>query len=621
MAIAPEDIAEIRARTDLVALISERVALRRVGQRWSGLCPFHQERSPSFSVNGEMGFYKCFGCGVSGDAITFVRELDHLDFNDAVRFLAARAGVTITEDPAHAGQAKRRAELYAAVDAAVEWYHQRLLTGADSSRARAYLRGRGYDGDVVRQFKLGWAPDGWDELAKAITVPAKIFEEAGLGFTNRSGRLQDAFRARVVFPIYDVSNRAIAIGARILPPAPGEVPDPQRGPEPKYKNSTGTPIYDKSKTLYALNWAKADVIRSNEVVVCEGYTDVIGCFVVGVPRAVATCGTALTGDHFKVLANFAKRIVLAYDADSAGQNAIQRVYEWERTHDVEVVVAAMPAGADPGQLAREDPDVLRAAIAEARPFLQFRVDRQFLGADLSSPERRVRVADRALAVVAEHPSDLTRDQYVMAVADRCNLDPAGLRQRLEVLRADPDERALLLKDRSQTSVQPQPERQPTPPRRPRADPSLRPALEALKLAVHRPELVGLRLDASLFVDPVHRAAFEALLDAESLDEAVDHADVLVADLLRQLIVEEPDVEVTALGDPAQAIVVQLVRSATRRALEEMMAKVRVTPANLASYHETMADVKRLQMELDDPSEADAAVATLVAWLAERDRAR
>lgn len=615
MAISPDDIAEVRARTDIVALIAERVALKRVGRRWSGLCPFHQERSPSFSVNGEEGFYHCFGCGASGDAISFVRQMDHLDFADAVRFLATKAGVTITEDPAFAGQTKRRAELYEAMDKAVSWYHERLLSAPDAGRAREYLRSRGYDGAIVRQFKIGWAPDDWDALAKALRISPKVFEEAGLGFTNKSGRLQDFFRGRVVFPIFDVSDRAIAIGARILPPRPGEQPDERRGPEPKYKNSTETPIYAKHRTLYALNWAKQDIIKADEVVVCEGYTDVIGCFSVGIPRAVATCGTALTEEHFKTLSNFAKRIVLAYDADNAGQNAIQRVYEWERTHNAEVVVASMPEGADPGQLAKDSPEVLVAAIREARPFLAFRVDRQIGGADLSTPERRAKVAERALAVVAEHPSDFARDQYVMYVADRCHVDADLVRTRLEHLRRNPDERVAILKDRKNSkSAGDETPRQEAPLLR-RTDPSLRPGLEALKVAVHRPDLVADRLDTCLFIDPVQRRTFDILLNAESLAEAVDGADEQSASLLRQLIVDEPFVAETELGDPVQAVVAQLIRSATRRALEELMAQTRVTPGGFAQNTTTVATVKRLLMELDDPATAGPAESALVAWLA------
>ena len=252
---------------------------------------------------------------------------------------------------------------------------------------------------------------------------------------NRRGRVQDFFRLAILFPICDPSGRPVALGGRILPSRPGQVPSDR--PEPKYKNSQESPIYSKRRTLYALNWAKKGIIAKGEVVVCEGYTDVIGCFEAGAPWAVATCGTALAEEHFTLLRNFAKRIVLAYDSDAAGQSATSRVYEWERKHEVDVVVADLPGGTDPGDLARTDPAALARAIEEARPFLQFRVDRMLNAGDLSTAEGRARAAEAALTAVAEHPVDLVRDQYVMQVADRCRLDAARLRERLDYLRAHP----------------------------------------------------------------------------------------------------------------------------------------------------------------------------------------
>ena len=229
----------------------------------------------------------------------------------------------------------------------------------------------------MRQFRLGWAPDDWDALAKALQAPRE-------GALRLGSRLRQPARPGPGLlpgprPVPDLrpSGRPVALGGRILPPRPGQAP-PDR-PEPKYKNSQESPIYSKRRTLYALNWAKKGIIAQGEVVVCEGYTDVIGCFQAGVPWAVATCGTALAEEHFTLLRNFAKRIVLAYDADAAGQSATSRVYEWERKHEVDVVVADLPGGSDPGELARTDPDALARAIKEARPFLQFRVDRMLGG--------------------------------------------------------------------------------------------------------------------------------------------------------------------------------------------------------------------------------------------------
>src|SRR6056297_2982415 len=287
MGIADDDIAKVRAATDIVAVISEHLQLRRVGQRWTGLCPFHNEKSPSFSVNQQLGFYHCFGCQRSGDAITFVREIEGLDFVGAVERLATKAGVTLTYTSADEGKhRRRRAQLVDAVAAAVEWYHRRLLEAPDAGAARSYLRLRGITGDDVRTYKVGWAPDDWDLLTRELRtrkVGDRVLSESGLAFTNKANRLQDTFRARILFPVYDVNNDPVGFGGRKLPEADG----------PKYKNSSESSIYAKSRLLYGLNWAKEHVVRADEVVVCEGYTDVMGYAKAGVPRSVATCGTAL----------------------------------------------------------------------------------------------------------------------------------------------------------------------------------------------------------------------------------------------------------------------------------------------------------------------------------------
>ncbi len=632
MAIPEEDVAQVRAATDIVALIGERTALRHQGRRWVGLCPFHAEKTPSFSVNAEEGFYYCFGCQASGDAITFLRATEHLDFVDAVRLLADRSGVVIHEDADGGAERKRRGVLLEAVERAVTWYHERLLSAPDAGRARDYLRSRGYDGDVVRRFRLGWAPDDWDALGRALGLSARVLTDTGLGFVNRRGRIQDSFRARVIFPICDPSGRPVALGGRILPPQEGRT---DQRPEPKYKNSAETAIYSKRRTLYALNWAKRDVVATGEVVVCEGYTDVIGFFTSGVERAVATCGTALAEEHFTLLRNFAKRIVLAYDADSAGQAAASRVYEWERRHEVEVAVASLPAGSDPGELARTDPEALRESITGARPFLQFRVDRVLAAADLASVEGRARAADAALAAVAEHPDDLVRDQYVMQVADRCRLEPDRVRQRLEEVRRRPAAHAGRGEDAAtsngrRSGAEPRDQQPPDAADRPPvpgqgpgvperaargvATPSNRPGMEALRLAVHRPDAVVDRLDEVLFLDDLQRRAFVALTEADSLHQAVEEAPPDVADLLRRVTVEEPVLVDNPITDPVDAVVAQLVRAAARQAMVQAQAAVRTSNGDLGSAAAQTAVVRHWLDELDDPDTGRGAADRLLAWL-------
>jgi DNA primase len=624
--IPDEEVAQVRAGTDIVALISEHALLKKVGRRWSGLCPFHAEKTPSFSVNAEEGFYYCFGCHASGDAISFVRAMDHLDFVDAVRFLADRAGITLHEDQEAGRDHQRRSELLDAMERAVAWYHDRLLKSPDAGPARDYLRSRGYDGDIVRQFRLGWAPDDWDALAKALKLSTKVLSDSGLGFINRRGRAQDFFRSRILFPICDPSGRPIALGGRILPPRSGQGP-PER-PEPKYKNSQESPIYTKRRTLYALNWAKKGIIAQGEVVVCEGYTDVIGCFQAGVPLAVATCGTALAEEHFTLLRNFAKRIVLAYDADTAGQSATSRVYEWERKHEVDVVVADLPGGSDPGDLARTDPDALARAVKEARPFLQFRVDRMLGAGDLTTAEGRARAAEAALTAVAEHPDDLVRDQYIMQLADRCRLDAARLRDRLDHLRAHPPAEPTGRRGKSRRDEPPPPMDYPDDDSdhfdsgdgaAVAAASALRPGpgLEALKLAVHRPEDVADRVHAVLFADTVQREAFTALLEHDSVQDAVESATPEVGMVLRRVIVEEPMAGDPELGDAVDSVVLVLLRSATRRALAEIEIESRSGGDAWKSSAAESAQVRLWVDQLEESQTGRDAADRLVAWLVDR----
>jgi len=572
MGIADGDIERIRATANLVEIAQEVVALKRVGTRYVGLCPFHAEKSGSFSINAEAGLFYCFGCQAKGDTITFVRETQHLDFVGAVEWLAGRYGVTLTYDNSRETESRsRRRALVEAMDRAVEWYHERLLTSPDAAQARGYLRSRGYDGEIVRRYKLGWAPDDWDALCKALKLERQVLVDTGLAFVNKRDRLQDSFRSRVLFPIFDARGDAVAIGGRILPGSS----DPA-----KYKNSPSTAIYDKSETLYALNWAKSEIVQRGEVVVCEGYTDVIGMAIAGVPTAVATCGTALTDRHFATMKNFARRIVLAYDADAAGQGAAERFYEWEQKYEVDVFVADLPKGADPGDLARSDPAALQRSVTGAKRFLEFRLDRLLGRADLRSVEGRARIAGEAGAMIREHPNQIVREQYAGQVAVRLDL-PADA-----ILRGGPVRIA-----RTESSR----------PRRAQESP----ALMVLGLAVHRPEEVAGRIDEVLFTDPVHVSAYRALAGATTLHEAIDTAEPEAAELLQRLAVEEVDVE-------ADDVVALLVADAARRALDEI--RHADDPLAVAELHGW------LKLRLDELMETETrgpATAALVSFLVER----
>jgi len=632
--IVTEDIARVRAASDLVQVAGEHMALRRVGRRWVGLCPFHAEKSPSFSVNGEEGLYYCFGCGAKGDVITFVREVEHLEFAEAVERLAGRAGLQIAyDDAAVSKERQRRAVLVDAMIAAVDWYHERLLSGRDGAAARAYLRDLGYDGDTVRAYRLGWAPDEWDALCRALRVPVDVLTQTGLGFLNRLHRQQDVFRARIMFPIFDVRGDPVAFGGRQLP----------GGDPPKYKNSAEGPLYSKSRVLYGLNWAKADVVNTREVVVCEGYTDVIGLASAGIPRAVATCGTALAEQHFHTLKNFASRVVLAFDADPAGQAAAERLYQWEQRYELDLAVAELPGGLDPGDLSRRDPEALREAIAGAKPFLGFRLDRALAGADLRSPEGRAKAAELAMAVVAEHPNAVVRDQYVMQVSalthvhhDRLgellaavpsgsstggNAPPAGTASGRQAGTASGRQAGTASGRQAGTASGRQAgtasgrqagTARPGPARRGPARARGGPELEALRVALNHPDAMAGRLHEALFDDPVIRDAQRALARAGSLHDAIAAAEPESAALLQRLAVEEGDAD----SDPDD-VLARLVDEAAQRALADLEAAAHQA-ADGATYGPIIGWLKPAIEELREPSTRAEATDRLLRWLEERD---
>ncbi len=587
MGIVDEDIGRVREASDIVAVITQYTQLRRVGRRFQGLCPFHAEKSPSFSVNAEEGLYYCFGCGVRGDVITFVREKEHLDFVGSVEWLANKAGVTLNYTDSGGGEdRKRKTKLQEAIAEAVAWYHQRLLTAKDAGGARSYLRKRGFDREMVEQFQVGWAPDEWDSLAKSLRLSDSDLTDSGLGFVNRRGRQQDAFRNRVLFPVFDAQGTAVGFGGRVLPGGDG----------PKYKNSSESTVYAKSRLLYGLNWAKTEIVSADEVVVCEGYTDVIGFASAGLTRAVATCGTALTEEHVKLLRRFARRVVLAFDADAAGQNAAARFYEWERAHDLDVAVADLPPGVDPGDLGQNDPERLVESVTGARPFLEFRVERALAAGDLGSVEGRARTAETALAMVREHPDPLVRDQYAITVATRCRLELDLVRAQLDNAPPPVDQ---------QTPAAEQPSRLMS---KGRGDLRDSPEFEALKLSVHRRDEIAELLVPELFEDELCATTYDLLQTSESLHSVIEKGGPEVAEVVQRLSVEESQAEpIDVAARLWEPYLVQLMTDSAAS----------MSTADSEQQIEIAREHKWLRLQLEDvrePSRQAGAIADLLAWV-------
>lgn len=572
MAIEEEDLERVRSSLVLSDVIGQYVALRRVGRNQVGLCPFHAERSGSFNVRDETGRYRCFGCGAAGDVFKFVQEIEHVDFVTAVEQLASKAGVQLRYTSG--GESKdrqRRKQLVEAVQKAGEWYHERLLTSPDAREAREYLRRRGLSGEVARTFKLGWAPDDWDALCRDLRLPADVLRDTGLAFTNKAGRMQDSFRARVMFPIFTENGEAVAFGGRIMPGSP----DPA-----KYKNSSETPIYAKSKTLYGLHWAKGDIVSADQVIVCEGYTDVIGFHRAGVRRAVATCGTALTEDHVRLLKRYASQVVLAFDADAAGQGAAQRFYEWEDKYKVRVSVARFPAGKDPGDLSVSDPEALKDAVDHAVPFLGFRLNRVLNSFPLRSPEDRARMAQEAMAIVAEHPDQNVQKLYAGQVAAHVGLQVNDL--------------AAALRTHGRAPVRVAPTRQ--------VGSAENAEFVAIAMLFQRWDDIAPWLVEDLFAQDVARRAFLAVAEAGgAIERSLELADPEAREFLERAAVADVD------ADPVIEAR-NLIAAATRRLLTRQTSVT--DPETLRS----MRDARLALEEIDEPETADGAAEALLGWL-------
>lgn len=587
MGIHDEDLQRVKIETDLAGVVSQYVALRKVGQRWSGLCPFHTEKTPSFSVNADEGFFYCFGCQKSGDAITFVREMEHLDFVGAVEWLANRLGIALRyTDTSNGATRKERQELTDILEKAADFYHQTLRSGASAGKVRSYLRSRGFDSETVEQFRIGYAPDEWDALAAHLGVPTPKLEAAGLGRLGRRGGPIDFFRDRVMFPVFDTNGTVVGFGGRMLPD----------GQQPKYKNTPQTRLYDKSKVLYGLHLAKKQIVEADEIVVCEGYTDVIGCFRAGIPRAVATCGTALTDDHVKLMTRFAKRIVIAFDADGAGKAAADRFYEWEDRHNAEVFVAAMPDGADPGQLAEENPIALTNAVAAAEPFLSYRINRVLDKSDLGRVEGRARAAANTGAIIAEHPNEVVRDQYLVEVAQKVRVDIEQMRRL--VVKPVPNRRqpqsstesasdGSELDDTSQQQVLPQAE------------------MNLLRALVHDSETVAPLALPSMFSNQLATEAYH-LVTTEGWRDRIDDSPTAVKTLIGRVLVEELDADS-----------IELVSRALDGVIDRWNLEVRydVTDIEQLRQHQPIVQwLAQRQEEMHSDDTRTGAVEAVVEWL-------
>jgi len=451
--IPQQFIDDLLERVDIVDVIDSRVNLRKSGKNYSALCPFHDEKSPSFSVNPDKQFYYCFGCGAGGNAIGFLMEYERLDFPAAVEKLAGIAGVDVPREGGASGASPRQAELASRLEAAAKWFQAQLRTHPQAAQARKYLEGRGLSEETVHRFGIGFAPPGWDGLLAALgrsEADRTLLLDAGLLIARDDGGLYDRFRHRIMFPIRDNRGRTVAFGGRVL-----------IDEKPKYLNSPETAIFHKSQELYGLFEARRTVRDLDRVLVVEGYMDVVMLAQHGINNAAGTLGTSLTATHLQRLYRYTPSVVFCFDGDEAGRKAAARA--------LEIALPAMqdgrqasflflPEGEDPDSLVqRIGADAFRKLVSEATPLSEYLFEHYGQAVDLEHLDGRARLSNLLLPAINKIPGAVFRELMRTALAERVGMPanrlPQGPGQSLAGASQQPD---------TTVPARPQPTRPPTP---------------------------------------------------------------------------------------------------------------------------------------------------------------
>jgi len=611
--IPDSDIARVREISSVADVISEHVTLKSAGGgSLKGLCPFHDERSPSFNVTPARGFWHCFGCGEGGDVISFVQKIDQLSFTEAVERLAARANYELHYEQggsAPRAQQGQRARLVEAHRVAAEYYAEQLTT-AEAVIGRTFLDERGFGATAAAQFGVGYAPNGWEHLVKHLRGRGFTDEELATGGLASRGQrgLIDRFRGRLVWPIRDVTGDVVGFGARKLR-------DDDDGP--KYLNTPETPLYKKSQVLYGIDLAKREMAKARQAVVVEGYTDVMACHLAGVTTAVATCGTAFGDEHVRLLrrllldsAEYAGEVIFTFDGDSAGQKAALRAFESDQKFVTHTFVAISPDSMDPCELRIAKGDAaVRDLVARRQPLFEFAIRSVLAGFNLEIPEGRVGALDRTMPLVASIKDTSLRDEYARRLAGWVGApDVLGVLERVRRQAG------------TSSSRRPRDARADLPDPR---DPTLQVEREALKLAIQRPALLGPAFDQ---LDPL---AFTHLAYSEVRDAVVKAGgtgsttggdawiaavlDASIDDRVRSLVTELIVEPVLAATEPDERYAGAQLAQLRVRALDRQIAEVksrlqRLNPVEETTvYNKLFADLVMLEKRRREDLEGTQAV--------------
>ncbi|WP_329409603.1 DNA primase [Streptomyces sp. NBC_00704] len=606
--INDEDVKAVRDAVPIDAVVSEYLQLRNAGGgNLKGLCPFHDEKSPSFQVSPAKGLFHCFGCQEGGDTITFVMKVDHLTFSEAVERLAAQAGITLRYEEGGYNPSHQRGERIRLVEAhkvAADWYAEQLALSPEAETGRIFLAERGFDQAAAVHFGVGYSPQGWDHLTRFLRGKGFSDKEillSGLAQEGRRGPI-DRFRGRLMWPIRDIGGEVVGFGARKLY-------ETDNGP--KYLNTPDTAIYRKSQVLYGIDLAKKDIAKSSRAVVVEGYTDVMACHLAGVTTAIATCGTAFGGDHIKILRrllmdNGSARVIFTFDGDAAGQKAALRAFEDDQKFAAETYIAIAPDNMDPCDLRLAKGDEAVADLVEPRtPLFEFALRQIVVRYDLDTPAGRAAALDEAAPIVARIKNSGAQHEVAVQLAGMLGiLDTQFVVKRVAQL-------ARWARDRGGKGPAPAgrgPQPYDAAPRTAAGGPALnlRNAVyaterELLKLALQRPELVSPAFDAygvDEFTAAPYAAVRQAIMDAGGAEWGVkDGPEYLVR------------VREAAPDDAVRAMVTELaVEAIMRKTVDEMYAGAQLVTVRRRAVERRIRDVQSQLTRLgagDDPAQVAA----------------
>ncbi|MEU4497360.1 DNA primase [Streptomyces sp. NPDC023998] len=588
--INDDDVKAVRDAVPIDAVVSEYLQLRNAGGgNLKGLCPFHDEKSPSFQVSPSKGLFHCFGCQEGGDTIAFVMKIDHLSFSETVERLAATAGITLRYEEGGYNPSHQRGERIRLVEAhkiAAQFYIEQLENGAEAETGRKFLAERGFDQAAAQHFSVGYSPQGWDHLTRFLRGKGFSDKElilSGLSQDGRRGPI-DRFRGRLMWPIRDISGDVVGFGARKLY-------ESDNGP--KYLNTPETGIYKKSQMLYGIDLAKKEIARTSRAVVVEGYTDVMACHLAGVTTAIATCGTAFGGDHIKILRrllmdNATAEVIFTFDGDAAGQKAALRAFEDDQKFAAETSIAITPGGMDPCELRlAEGDDALQKLVETRTPLFEFAIRHSVQRHNLETPAGRAAALDEAAPIVAGIKNIAIQHESAVQLAGILGiLDTQFVVKRVAQL-------ARWARDRGgrgpapSRNAPPQQVQAPAVPSGPALNlrsPAHRTERELLKLALQHPELVSPAFDAygvDEFTAPPYAAVRQTIAEAGGAEQGTQDSPEYLA-----------RVRDAAANDTVRALVTELaVEAVHARTVDESYAGVQLVQVRLRAVDRRIREVQ------------------------------